>query len=217
MTEELQFGFLLRAQSALLLASLSEDLSLARQQRKAITRRLGQIFIDLVLRLDLPLVLEVGANEASFSRTVKSALPPSRVVAFEGHPRVYAGHASVVAEAGVEYIQLCVADREGEMVLKAPTKENGREKGGMGSLLSFEGFSSVDYPVKTITLDKFLGDAQLPNALWIDVEGATGEVLAGAERTLQTAKLFTLNWNLRRDGKDRCWIRKSYRAYRVMG
>jgi len=194
MTGESLTSFLLRAQSELLEASLNEIPDDASKQRKAITRCLDQTFFDLVNRLNPPVVLEIGAHEGNFSRKIKNSLPGSRVVAFEAHPLVYARYAAAMKQAGVEYLQFCVAERAGDMVLRAPKKSDGREGRGMGSLLRYsKAAESAEYPVRAITLDGFLGDAAgLANVMWIDVEGALARVFAGAECTLRNCQAVYL-------------------------
>jgi FkbM family methyltransferase len=196
MIVESQTPFLLRvlrAQSELLEASLNEIPNDASKQRKAISRCLNQIFVDLVTRLNPPLVLEIGAHEGNFAKKIKSSLPGSRVVAFEAHPLIYDRYAPAMQEAGVEYLQFCIAEREGEMVLVAP-KWDGREGRGMGSLLRYRSAAeSTEYPVRAVTLDGFIGDPTgLPNVMWIDVEGALAQVFAGAERTLRNCQALYL-------------------------
>jgi 2-O-methyltransferase len=180
---------LLRAQSELLEASLSEIPEQARNQRKAITQCLAQMFFDLVSRLNAPLVLEIGAHEGGFSAKIKASQPGSRVIALEAHPLVYARYAPAMKEAGVEYLQLCVAEREGDMILRVP-KKDGVETPYMGSLLRHRRLAEwVEYPVSAVTLDGFLGDAAgVSNAMWIDVEGALAQVFSGAERTLRNCQ-----------------------------
>jgi FkbM family methyltransferase len=191
MTNESQTVFLLRAQSELLEASLNEIPNEANKQRKAITRRLTQTFFELVNRLNSPLVVEIGAHEGSFSKHMKNSRPESRVVAFEAHPLVYARYAPAMKQAGVEYLHVCIGDREGDMILKVP-KQGDLEKLGKGSLLrtnSSKAAEPAEYPVRAVTLDGFLGDAAgLPNVMWIDVEGALAHVLAGAERALRNCQ-----------------------------
>ena len=182
-------GFL-REQGALLEASLATEPDKARMQRKAIGLRGRQAFIHLVSSLNVPLVLQIGAHQAKFSKGVKKARPEARVVAFEAHPLVYARHASALQYAEVEYLQLCVADREGEIVLKVPKKIGDEESDKTGSICDRQAvFEYVEYPVKATTLDGFLGEAaDLPNAMWIDVEGALAQVFAGGDRTLRNCR-----------------------------
>ena len=75
MSDEWQLTFCLRAQSELLQASLDKIPENASKQRKAITRRLSQMFCDFVNQLSPPLVLEIGAHEGSFSKEIKKARP----------------------------------------------------------------------------------------------------------------------------------------------
>ena len=159
------------------------------KQRQAVGRRLKKTFVDLVNRLNVPLVLEIGAHAGSFSKTIKKSRPETRVVAFEAHPHVYARHAAAMERAGVEYLNLCIAEREGDTMLKVP-KKDGAEALNMGSLLRHKRLTEwSEYPVRAVALDGFLGDAaQLSNVLWIDVEGALAQVFAGAERTLRNCQ-----------------------------
>ena len=187
MTDE--SAVLLHAQSELLEASLSEIPDQARKQRKAITDCLAQTFFNLLNRLNSPLVLEIGAHEGRFSKKIKTCRPQTRVVAFEANPLVYARFAPAMTQAGVEYHQLCVAEREGDTILKVP-KKNGVESLNMGSLLRHRKLAEwSEYPVRAVSLDGFLGDAAgLPNAMWVDVEGALANIFAGAERTLHNCQ-----------------------------
>src|SRR5262245_44024048 len=182
-------AFWLRAQCDLLHAPLDHVPENARKQRQAITHRLANIFCDLVCRLGPPIVLEIGAHEGTFAKTIKQLQPGSRVIAFEAHPHVYAAHAAEAAEAGVEYVESCVADRDGESTIKVQLAKNGLEQLGKGSILGRRKGTRVEYSVQSVTLDGFLvNDADLPNAMWIDVEGALASVLAGAERTLRSCQ-----------------------------
>ena len=104
MSDEWQLTFCLRAQSELLQASLDKIPENASKQRKAITRRLSQMFCDFVNQLSPPLVLEIEAHEGSFSKEIKKARPECRVIAFEPHPLVYARYAPAMKEAARQEI-----------------------------------------------------------------------------------------------------------------
>lgn len=189
MTGEWQTDFLLRAQSLLLTAALKENPHEAYVQRKEISICLGQIFIELVTRLGVPLVIEIGAHEARFSEQLKHSLPHSRIVAFEAHPLVYQAHAERLAQLGIEYMPLCVGDSNGDTILRVPTTKEGGEKLGKGSLLRKVKASFAEYPVRMMRLDDFLGGAAAtPNAMWIDVEGALAQVFSGADHALRSCQ-----------------------------
>ena len=128
--------------------------------------------------------VEIGAHEARYSRSVRRALPAETpVIAFEANPDVHAQHAPALTAGGVDYRNLAVSDSVGTLRFRVPVVR-GQEARTMGSLRDFGGMTEhVEYQVPSIRLD----DLGLQRAmLWIDVEGATGEVLAGAEETLRT-------------------------------
>lgn len=181
--------FCLESQAKLLLASLCAEPERDKAQRGAITAALSEQFVDLVVMLKPDLVLEIGAHEASFSSRVANALPASRVIAFEAHPHVYDKHKARVLADKVDYRHACVSDGPGTVTLKVPLKQS-NEKRTMGSLLidtRAKGF--VDYQVPGDTLDAHLGaEAQRTNVMWIDVEGAIGQVLSGAAQAIDNCQ-----------------------------
>jgi FkbM family methyltransferase len=179
-------GFLLDAQRDMLLAAIADGAADATARRQAVTRSLTASLVRLTEALAPPVVVEIGAHEAEFSRALAKTLPASRIVAFEAHPRVHARHSQGCATAGIEYRNACVTDAEGRATLKTPLRDNGSERLMMGSLLADGRAEQMqEHDVEAVTLDGALGDdAGRPNVLWIDVEGAARQVLAGATRTL---------------------------------
>lgn len=159
------------------------------EARKRVGGALSFAFVRLVGALAPEICLEIGAHEASFSTTVKRRHPDMRVVAFEASPPVHEKHAAAVTARGVEYLGKCLSNRRGMQTFTVPIVD-GRTVHTMGSVLTgARGSSSVEYEVETIPLDDFLGeDVDKPNALWLDVEGAAGVVLEGAERALRACR-----------------------------
>ncbi len=168
-----------------MLLSMAQLRATGLEARNRVTALLEETFIRLVARLNPGLVLEIGAHEATFSRRIKGALPAARVVAFEANPDVHALHAAKGRMRSIEYHKLCLSDRPGTVQFQVPTVD-GKTATTMGSMLAGIKFpGGAVYEVEATTADDFLGDgAGLPNAIWLDVEGALGRVLAGAERTL---------------------------------
>jgi FkbM family methyltransferase len=182
--------FDLMAQALVALAAAPGDTS-GLQARIRLTRQLEDAFTRIVAALAPPLVLEIGAHEAGFSNRIKRMLPDARVVAFEANPEVHARHAEANARRGVQYHQLCVADRSGSLTFQVPAPE-GRSGDKMGSMLGSNLFgSAATFDVPCVTADGFLGaDSGQPNAIWLDVEGAIATVLRGAPRTLSACLAF---------------------------
>lgn len=166
-------------------ACLNGNKAAVQAQRRSSVNRLGSIAADIVTMLRPDTILEIGAHEGTFSMRVKEALPDSRVVAFEGNPEVYAKYAECLRRAGVEVHNLLVSESVGTSRMNVPvTRQTVRS--GMGSML-FDSRAEhhVEYDVPTVTIDDFLRDADCTTALWIDVEGAVGQVLKGAKQSLQ--------------------------------
>ena len=155
--------------------------------RKKVHGALLQTYVAMVKALRPEVVLEIGAHEARFSVSVRRAAKEEdlKVVAFEANPDVWNTHQARLAKEGVEYRNLAVADRAGTLRFRVPLVR-GQEGRTTGSLLEFSARMAtefVEHEVEAVRLDD-QGFARA--ALWIDVEGATREVLAGAETTLGT-------------------------------
>lgn len=178
----------LRAQARLLTACLSSDPGVMKTQRRRMTRELSDGFEDLVTLLSPRTVIEIGAHEASFSCKIKGRLSAARVLAFEANPDVYTKYQSEVASRGVEYISHCISDVSETVAFSMPIHDKYGAATGMGSVLADTGYEQFKrYDVAAVPLDTFLGEsADEPNAIWVDVEGALGKVLGGAERALQS-------------------------------
>jgi FkbM family methyltransferase len=174
-------------QGALLEGLIDADDGVGRKQRARITAALSQVFVDAVTMLAPAAVLEVGSHEGAFSVSMKSALPSSRVIAFEAHPDIYAKYRATLAGHGVETVHACIAEASGTRTLHVPTRR-GQQRLSMGSVLrdtDAKAFSSYDVPATT--LDSFFAADRPPTcALWIDVEGAIDAVLDGSPKTLSS-------------------------------
>jgi len=181
---------MMRAQGALLEA-LVDGADDPAGRRKALTEGLSEIVTALACALRPELVLEIGANEATFSRRVKAELPESRVIAFEANPTFFPARSAVPLAAGVEYRQLCVGERPGLREFKVPVF-NSRPNRSMGSMLAdLKSSEFLCYEVEAVTLDGYLADSRgLHNVMWVDVEGAAGQVIEGAAATLRHCSLL---------------------------
>jgi len=158
------------------------------RDRMVVTARLAAQFEELSAALRPALTLEIGAHEASFSKRMRAKLPDARVVAFEANPAVHTRYAKTVVGAGVEYVNKAMAETVSQLRFVVPRADSGRPATGGGSLMevAVAPAGTVELMVDAVPLDAFLGDAaDAPNVMWIDVEGAVGRVLQGAERALR--------------------------------
>jgi FkbM family methyltransferase len=170
----------LKAQARLLRACLPADEEEALRRRRLITLAMAAGFERLVARLRPEVVLEIGAHDGTFSRRMKSALPHSDVIAIEANPEVHAKHKPHLEQAGVLYVPKCISASTGVVELRVPLKK-GKAANTMGSILPDLRAKSIrTHIVEALPLDSLLeGRAGATNAIWLDVEGAIGEVLKG--------------------------------------
>lgn len=147
-------------------------------------------FFRTVSALSPDLFIEAGAKDAGSSRRARRRLPHARVVAFEANPYTHRRFraANDVPELRVEYHHLALSDAPGTIRFNVRRRADGRPSAdGQGSLSQrddyAEGYKAVD--VQCTTLDTFFAQSEHSHcALWIDVEGASEQVLAGAQTIL---------------------------------
>lgn len=110
--------FMMKLQESVLNEQLPKGSDARRRFRQITVRSLSDVVSSLVTYLEPAIVLEIGAHAAEFSRSVKGALPNSRVVAFEANPNVYDHHHDDVMSTGVEYVEKCIADENKNYTFK---------------------------------------------------------------------------------------------------
>ncbi|MCB1380043.1 MAG: FkbM family methyltransferase [Gammaproteobacteria bacterium] len=159
---------------------------------------LGQLFEALIDKLKPDIFVEAGAFDGKTSLNMKRRHPAIRAVAFEANPH---NHAHFEAElkhgrAGVEYLNLAVSNATGQTSFKVLKHLHGKElprRNLRSSLLARneEGVTYEDVSVEAVSLDGFFGDlGEKRCAAWIDVEGAIGLALEGAQSFLANTHLL---------------------------
>lgn len=177
---------LIEADLALLHTASLFDLA-SQEGRKRSVDSLRRLFFNLHEVLQPKVVLEIGAKEATFSRTMRKALPDAKIIAFEANPYVYAKQrkASDPVADGVDYRHLAISDRTGEISFFVQVRRGGKAMKrtvGSNSLMPRLGdVETEEVTVASTRIDDFLAAEKLAGAktAWIDVEGAIGLVLGG--------------------------------------
>jgi FkbM family methyltransferase len=149
-------------------------------------------FHELIDLTQPALFIEAGAYRGEASLRVKHDHPSTRVVAFEANPYNYQRYVGELGfgAAGVDYLNLAVTDAAGPVTFHLRSRHDGRQLRrvtGNSSLLRRERSNTEyeDLTVDGVTLDGFFGGAgEEPVCLWIDVEGASRQVLCGATQLL---------------------------------
>ena len=164
-----------------------------RQPAQVIDRRVRRFFNDICRSVDPTLVLELGAHEGRFSRWAKEHFPAARCLALEANPYVHAKFEAELSALGVEYLHRAAAAENGTVTINIPTQVWSRTKAPedskMASLAVHTGASELtSVEVEAVRVDDLVavGDEERI-VCWIDVEGASEQVLTGAEHVLARA------------------------------
>lgn len=147
------------------------------------------LFYQLLGSLRPATVLDVGSLDGTHALRFRKLVPGARIVAFEANPRNVAALRDSVPfqQANIELVPKAVSNRDGSLtffVEEASSSETWRK--GISSMRArTEGsLGAVPTEVESVRLDTFVSarsDLPGPIALWIDVEGASYEVLQGIE------------------------------------
>lgn len=164
--------------------------------RGEITGKLEELFDRLVDAAQPSKVVEVGAFEADFSQRAHSRFPEADVFAFEANPRVAAQFADAVNATGVVYRHLAIGAEAGTATINVPEVIADNDMpfvNRMGSLhgLAVPDSRTIPIEVPMDTLDAAISVAPRDRiALWVDVEGAVDQVLAGAQGTIAATEVL---------------------------
>lgn len=166
-------------------------------QRRASVAATDQLFFDLVLALRPELMIEAGAKDAGMAARVRAAVPTIRAVAFEANPYTYRRFRKRhgADASGVDYRNLALDETAGEVTFQVRTDPDGTpHSDGQGSLLDKtgdDGYGRLAVTVPATTLDEFFADERgRPCAVWVDVEGATMQVLRGGPQLLADTQVL---------------------------
>lgn len=158
--------------------------------RKSLNRLLADLVLELVFELNPAAVLEVGAHGGEFSIAIRRKLPEAEIRAVEANPIVFSKYEEELARHRIDYKNLIVSDKEGERTLHVPKGSDGKIKTTMGSILLDKQSQDFDeHRVQSVRLDSLV-EGEGENAMWVDVEGACLEVLAGGSKALSQCILF---------------------------
>lgn len=155
------------------------------------TDKLRDLFMALHEELVPNLSVEAGAWRAEFSQDVKTRLPKTRAWAFEANKHNYDENVSSLVAKGVGYVNMAVTNKVGStrFLMQEMRRSDGATYSkirGNNSLLA-RNDDDVLYSAPKVTcttLDAFfVDDYRIKEderaTLWIDVEGASREVLTG--------------------------------------
>lgn len=181
-----------------------------RAQRQPSVDALVELFFDIADNAEIERFIEAGAKDAGASIRAMSSWPSVETVAFEANPYTHRRFAAVCADAGVRYEHLALDEHPGQVTFLVRLNDNGVPiADGQGSLLHRPdytlGYEAVT--VDAVTLDGYLGE-QRRTAMWVDVEGASSNVLLGATDTLAVTDVVMIEVEERAKWTGQQWMRR---------
>ena len=143
---------------------------------------LSKKFCEMQNILKPDYAIEVGAHAAEFSMEMAN-LFSINAVAFEANPYVFQMHHESKNTNLVKYLHYAISNHDG--IIKFNIHDPRPNAGNNSIKIRSGDFSLQEHDVKCYKLDTYFKDTEFKNAcLWIDAEGANGEVLSGAIETL---------------------------------
>lgn len=179
-----------------------------------LVKELRSFYFDLQKILKPDVSVEVGAFKAEFSTQMRQIFPLKECFAFEANKSNYEDNKQNVLSYGVDYINLAITDYVGEVEFLV---QEGFLHGasyakdpGNNSILkrSDENMYYSSYAVGCTKLDAFFEDSISKRntfCLWIDAEGASKQVLTGAERLLNNVQSIFIEVEHQKFWKDQ-WL-----------
>ena len=179
-----------------------------------LVKELRSFYLDLQKILKPNVSVEVGAFKAEFSTQMRKISPMSECFAFEANKFNYEDSRQNVLSYGVNYINLAITDYVGEVeFLIQEGFLNGvhyEKDPGNNSILK-RSDNNIYYSKHTVActkLDAFFEDSinkKNTFCLWIDAEGASKQVLMGAERFLNSVQSIFIEVEHERFWKEQ-WL-----------
>lgn len=190
MAEEQADAFLMQSLNQITATAAFYDIS-QRTQRNRSARDLQQLFYGLQRVLQPTFFLEAGAYDATASQRVRQLCPGSKIVALEANPFNHAALSAATNydELGIEYLNLAASDSVGSISFKLQSSKDGEAiplQSEKNSILARTepGITYEEVTVPSTTIDTQVDKDFDRISLWVDVEGATRQVLMGASDTL---------------------------------
>lgn len=159
--------------------------------RKTTADILEDKYCELVTQLNIPLTIEIGAHEGSFSVNIKKQKPTTECHAYEANPFVFKKYQTKLNDLGIKYHNLAISNINNEIILNIPISRNNsslRQINPISSIFKREedSFKYKEITVTSKTIEKLYLKDNRQKSLWIDVEGAQMEVLSPIKNVWST-------------------------------
>lgn len=166
------------------------------------TKELQDFFINIQSNKKPTISIEIGSNEGTFSSRMKDICDKSKIWAFEANSYVFEKYKETHKD--INFLNYAAYDKEEDLEFKIQKAfdytngNNGLFERRDGISYKINGFQHVEKDiqyetiiVKSIVIDNFFKDKISEDdtiCMWIDVEGASKQVLEGCIETLKKTK-----------------------------
>lgn len=167
--------------------------------RRGVRKKSGDLlehyYCKLVSALSIPITIEIGAHEATFSKNIKCTRPSTECYAYEANPFVYEKFEKSLKEAGIDYRNLAISNTDGFVNLEIPISRRSKainKDNPIASILKRDqpGFKYDTVSVTSAKINSLFKNKSKNKAIWVDVEGAQYEVLQSMSEQWPTIQLI---------------------------
>ncbi len=163
------------------------------------SKELQDFFISIHKEVRPTISIEIGPNEGTFSSRMKDICDKSNIWAFEANPHVYEKYKSIHSD--INFLNYAVFNTEGNLEFKIQRgfdytignnslfeRKDGIKFKTNGNSYIERNIQYESILVQSIVIDKFFKDKINHDdvvCMWIDVEGASEQVLQGCVEVLK--------------------------------
>lgn len=168
--------------------------------------------IGILVGKDDPTILEIGANAGTHSTKFLTTFPRGRLFCFEPDPRAMAAWRGRVRDPRAVLVPAAIGQVDGTITFH---QSGGREQSiptgwhQSGSIRApkehLKRYPSITFPktidVTSMRLDSWCAEQKITDVdfIWADVQGAEGDLIAGAEKTLAATRFFYTEYSNHED------------------
>jgi FkbM family methyltransferase len=167
------------------------------------TTPLSRAEIASLVKKPDPTILEIGCNSGGDTLAMLRAMPEAKIYCFEPDPRAVARFRKKLGSdfERVKLFEIAVSDRSGKIEFHTSGggafpegfDQSGSIRRPKNHLVEYPGVSfEKTITVQTLTLDDWCSQNDIANVdfIWMDVQGAEGDVIAGARNILQKTRVL---------------------------
>jgi len=164
-------------------------------------------FLNLAKKLVQPIICDIGSRDATEGLYLFHELDSKKLHVFEPNPEAIAKcKENIKKENNVILNEFGLSDKKGEIEFYPIDSQSSERKDiGLSSLYKINpaytkrrgSIEQKSIKIQVTTLDEYFMDKEMPNILWVDVEGAELKVFEGGKNVLKNVELIQVEVGFR--------------------